>query len=128
MQNFLWVLVSIIAYVGGLLIVMRMTPRLLSHSFDEMFFMGAAALDILGALLAFGAIVLTFALFNGAFPIRVLNFLLLVGILLVTMRIALYCIRPRTGASTVSRALTGGYGFFLAAASVFYIVQIFISK
>ena len=105
-----------------------MTPRLLSHTFDEMFFMGAAALDILGALLAFGAIVLTFALFNGAFPIRVLNFLLLLGILLVTARTALYCIRPRAGASAVSRALTGGYGFFLAAASVFYIVQIFVSK
>jgi len=128
MQNFLWVLVSIVAYVGGLIIIIRMTPRLLSHSFDEMFFMGAAALDILGALLAFGAIVLTFALFNGAFPIRVLNFLLLLGILVVTARTALYCIRPRAGASAVSRALTGGYGFFLAAASVFYIVQIFVSK
>jgi hypothetical protein len=128
MQDFLWVLVSIIAYVGGLVIVMRMTPRLLSHSFDEMFFMGAAALDILGALLAFGAIVLTFALFNGAFPIRVLNFLLLVGILLITARTAFYCIRPRTGASAVSRALTGGYGIFLAAASIFYMVQLFVSK
>ena len=128
MQNFLWVLVSIVAYVGGLIIIIRMTPRLLSHSFDEMFFMGAAALDIFGALLAFGAIVLTFALFNGAFPVRVLNFFLLLGILAVTARTALYCIRPRAGASAVSRVLTGGYGFFLAAASVFYIVQIFISK
>ncbi len=128
MQSFLWILLSIIAYVGGLIIIMRMTPRLLLHTFDEMFFMGAAALDILGALLAFGAIVLTFSLFNGAFPIRVLNFLLLLGILVVTARTALYCIRPRAGASAVSRALTGGYGFFLAAASVFYIVQIFVSK
>ncbi len=128
MQNFLWILISIIAYVGGLVIVVRMTPRLLSHSFDEMFFMGGAALDILGALLAFGAIVLTFAMFNGAFPVRVLNFLLLVGILAVTVRTALYCIRPRVGVTAVSRALTGGYGFFLAAAAVFYIVQIFTSK
>ena len=128
MQDFLWIMVSIIAYGGGLLIIVRMTPRLLSHSFDEMFFMGAAALDILGALLAFGAIVLTFALFNGAFAIRVLNFLLLVGILGVTVRTALYCIRPRMGVSVVSRVLTGGYGFFLAAASIFYIAQLFISK
>ncbi len=128
MQNFLWVVVSIVAYVGGLVIVVRVTPRLLTHSFDEVFFMGGAVLDILGALLAFGAIVLTFIMFNGAFPIRVLNFLLLVGILAVTVRTALYCIRPRVGATALSRALTGGYGFFLAAASVFYIVQIFTTK
>ncbi len=128
MQNFLWVLVSLVAYVGGLVIVVRVTPSLLSHTFDEMFFMGGAALDILGALLAFGAIVLTFAMFNGAFPVRVLNFLLLLGVLAVAVRTALYCIRPRVGTTAVSRALTGGYGFFLAVASVFYIVQIFISK
>ncbi|MBV9617533.1 MAG: hypothetical protein JO011_20710 [Ktedonobacteraceae bacterium] len=128
MQSFLWVLISIVAYVGGLIIFARVTPRLLSHSFDEVFFMGGAALDILGALLAFGAIVLTFAMFNGAFPVRVLNFLLLVGILIVTLRTAVYCIRPRVGTTAVSRALTGGYGFFLAAASAFYIVQLFISR
>jgi hypothetical protein len=128
MQNFLWVFVSIVAYVGGLLLIWRMTPRLLSHSFDEMVFMGFAALDILGALLVFGAIVLMFAMFNGAFPVRVLNFLLLVGILAITVRTALYCVRPRAGTMAVSRALTGGYSFFLAAASVFYIVQIFVSK
>jgi hypothetical protein len=128
MQSFLWVIVSVVAYVGGLVIVVCVTPRLLSHSFDELFFMGGAALDILGALLAFGAIVLTFAMFNGEFPIRVLNFLLLIGILVVTARTALYCIRPRVGTTAVSRALTGGYGFFLAAASVFYIVQVLTSK
>jgi hypothetical protein len=128
MQNFLWVCLSIVAYGGGLLIIWRMTLRLLSHSFDEMIFMGFAALDILGALLVFGAIVFMFAMFNGAFPVRALNFLLLVGILVTTVRTALYCIRPRTGTTAVSRALTGGYSFFLAAASVFYIVQIFVSK
>lgn len=128
MQNFLWVLVSIVAYVVGLVIIGRMTPRLLTRSFDEMVFMGFAALDILGALLAFGAIVLIFSLFNGAPVARVFNFLLLVGILVVTVRTALYCIRPRVGAAAVSRALTGGYGFFLAVAAVFYIVQLFISK
>jgi hypothetical protein len=128
MQNFLWVFLSIVAYGGGLLIIWRMTPRLLSHSFDEMIFMGFAALDILGALLVFGAIVLMFAMFNGALPVRVLNFLLLVGILAITVRTALYCIRPREGTTAVSRALTGGYSFFLSAAAVFYIVQIFVSK
>jgi len=121
-------LLSIVGYVGGLVIIIRVTPRLLSHTFDEMFFMGGAALDILGGLLAFGAIVLTFAMFNGAFPIRALDFLLLIGILVITARTALYCIRPRVGVTAVSRVLAGGYGFFLAAASVFYIVQLFISR
>ena len=128
MQNVLWVLVSIIAYVGGLVIVWRVTPRLLSHSFDEVFFVGFAVLDIVGALLAFGAVVLTFALFNGAFPVRVLNFLFLVGIFFVTMRTALYCVRPRVGATVIARALTGCYSFFLVAASVFYLVQLFVAR
>lgn len=128
MQNFLWILVSIVAYGGGLLIIARITPGLLAHSFDELAFMGLAALDILGAILAFGAIVLVFALFNGAFPVRVLNFFLTVGILVVAGRTALYCVRPRTGTTAVSRALAGGYGFFLSAAAIFYVVQLFVSK
>ncbi len=128
MQNVLWTLLSLIAYGGGLFIIWRMTPRLLSHSFDEISFVGFAALDIVGALLTFGAVVLTFAMFNGAFPVRVLNFLFLVGIFIVTMRTALFCIRPRTGTFAVSRAVTGVFSFFLAAASVFYIVQLFVSR
>ena|SRR5579884_3303308 len=128
MQSFLWVLLGIIAYGGGLFIIMRMTPRLLSHTFDEMFFMGVGALDILGALLSFGAVALTLAMTNGAFPIRVLDFLLLIGIFIVTARTALYCIRPRIGASAASRALTGGFSFFLAVAAVFYLVQLFTTK
>jgi hypothetical protein len=128
MQNFLWVLVSLIAYGGGTFIIWRMTPRLLAHSFEEVFFVGFAALDIVGALLAFGAVVLTFALFNGAFPVRILNFLFLVGIFFVTLRTALYCIRPRMGATVVARVLTGCYSFFLAAAAVFYMIQLFVSR
>lgn len=128
MQNVLWVLVSLIAYAGGLYIIWRMTPRLLSHSFDEISFVGFAALDIVGALLTFGAVVVTFAMFNGALAVRVLNFLFLVGIFFVTLRTALFCIRPRSGTFVGSRAVTGVFSFFLAAASIFYIVQLFISR
>ena len=128
MQNVLLVLISLIAYAGGLYIIWRMTPRLLSHSFDEFSFVGFAVLAIVGALLTFGAVVLTFALFNGAFPVRVLNFLFLVGIFFVTLRTALFCIRPRSGTFAASRAITGIFSFFLASAALFYIVQIFVSR
>jgi hypothetical protein len=128
MQDVLLVLVSLIAYAGGVYIIWRMTPRLLFRSFDEFSFVGFAALAIVGALLTFGAVVLTFALFNGAFPVRVLNFLFLVGIFFVTLRTALFCIRPRNGAFAASRVITGIFSFFLAAASLFYIVQIFVSR
>ena len=128
MQSFLLVFLSLIAYAAGLYIIWHMTPRLLSHSFEEFSFVGFAALDIVGALLTFGAVVLTFALFNGAIPVRVLNFLFLVGIFFVTLRTALFCIRPRRGTFVASRAITGVFSFFLAAASLFYIVQLFVSR
>lgn len=130
MQYVLWTLVSLIAYVGGLLLIARVTPVLLLHSFDEGVFMGVAALEILGALLALGSVVVMYALFNGAFPIRVLNFFLLVGILLVTLRMSLFSFRSRAIRKTfsTSRIIAGSFCLLLAAAAVFYITQLFINN
>ena len=130
MPYVLWTLASLIAYVGGLFLILRVTPRLLVRSYDEGLFMGIAALDILGALLAFGGVVILYALFNAALAIKVLNFFLLLGILAVTIRMALFSFRPRGLADTiqVSRILAGGFCLFLAAAAVFYIVQLFVVR
>jgi hypothetical protein len=127
MQYTLWVLLSIIAYASGLLVIIKVTPRLLSRSFDEVMFVGIASLDILGALLAFGGVVIVYALFNGALAIKFLTFFLAVGILVVAVRTSLYCFRgAAVGAFRVSRIIAGSYGLFLAAAAVFYIAQLFL--
>ena len=128
MSYFLWIIGSLIAYIGGLVIIWRVTPRLLWRSYDEGLFMVIAALDIVGALLAFGAVVITFALFNGAIGIRIMDFLLLVGILIVTARMTLLCLSSRLRGKTfrVSRILAGIYCLCLAIAAVYYIVQMFM--
>lgn len=128
MSYFLWVLASLIAYVGGIVIIWRITPRLLFRSYDEGLFMAIAALDIVGALLAFGAVVITFALFNGAIGIRLMDFLLLVGILFSGFRMAWLSYRPRLLQDTfrVSRIIAGVYCLCLALAALYYMVQIFL--
>lgn len=125
MSEFLWVVGSLIAYVGGLMIILRMTPRLLASSYDEGLFLVVAATDIIGALLAFGAAVVTFALFNGAVGVRILDFLFLGGILIVGLRMTWMSYRPprllpRMVAS--SRIIAIVYSFCLAAAALYYIV------
>src|SRR5437870_2588668 len=111
MQYVLWTLASFIAYAGGLLIIMRITPMLLPRSFDELRFTGIAVLDIIGALLAFGAVVVTYSLFSGNFAVKVLDFLLLAGIAFVAGRTSLTCYRTGAGAaiSLISRITATGY-------------------
>jgi hypothetical protein len=125
MNDFLWVVGSLIAYIGGLIIILRMTPRLLASSYDEGLFLGVAAFDIIGALLAFGAVVVTFALFNGAIGVRILDFLFLGGILLVGLRMAWMSYRPPRLLSRMvasSRIIAIIYSLCLAAAALYYLV------
>ena len=87
MQYVLLVLVSLIAYGAGVYLLLRITPMLLRRQYDEGLFLGIAALDIFGALLAFGGVVLPLALFSGALPVRILGVLLLLGLLVVSVRL-----------------------------------------
>ncbi len=129
MSSVLWVLFAIVAYIGGLAIMLRTTPMLLARSFDEGLFMTIAAADIMGAILTFGAIVAMYAVFNAAILVRIVDFLLLVGVLLVTARLALFCLRPQfvAGTKRVSRILAGAFCLCLAIASVYYMIQLFIA-
>src|SRR5260370_9299003 len=119
MQPVVWTVIGLIAYIGGLAIILTMTPRLLKLRFDEGLFMGIAAADVFGGLLAFAPVGLTFALFNGAFGIRVLDFLLLGGIFVVALRIALRSFRPRymAGPFQTTPMLARASGLFLRPAS-----------
>ena len=130
MQYVLWTLASLVAYAGGLIMIMRITPLLLPRSFDEPWFTGIAVIDIIGAILAFGAVVVTYSLFSGAFAVRVLDFLLLIGIALAAGRTAFTCFRGYAGTQTllVSRITATGYGIFLALAALYYILQLFMSR
>lgn len=127
MQYVLWTFVSLLAYIAGLILLVRVTPRLLKRSFDEIPFMGIAALAILGGLLTFGAVAITVGVFSANLLIKVIDFLLLVGVLVVAARLALRCFRPAStaGTFTASRFMAGGYCTFLSLASLYYMVALF---
>lgn len=130
MQRVLLTLIVLVAYICGLVIIVAVTPRLWRLRFDEGLFMGIAAADVLGGILAFAPIGITFALFNGAFGIKVLDFLLLVGIFIVGLRTSLRSFRPRYKGGTfqLSRILVGSYSLLLVAAAVYSIVLLFVSS
>jgi hypothetical protein len=127
MQYALWTIVSLLAYAGGLVILLQVTPRLCFRSFDEGLFMGLAAVAIIGALLAFGSFVVTYSIFSGDLQVRIVNFLMLVGILMVAIRLSMRSFRPRvlTGMVEVSRIMVGSYGILLVLAALYCIVQLF---
>ena len=123
-------LASLVAYAGGLVIVIKVTPLLLSRQYDEGLFLGIAATDIVGGILAFAAVMVTFALLNGAQNLitRIFDATLLVGILVITVRMSLRSFRPRIVAGTflVSRILAGGFCLLLTFAALYAIVLLFL--
>jgi hypothetical protein len=128
MQPIVWTLIGLIAYVCGLALVITMTPRLLKFSYDEWKFMGFAVAVVLGGIMAFVPLAITFALFNGSLEVKILDFLLLVGIFVVGLRTSLRSFRPRNAGGTfqVSRILAGSFCLLLLAASVYCIILLFL--
>jgi hypothetical protein len=124
----LWTLLCLIAYIGGLVILVWVTPHLLTRSYDEGLFMGIAVADIFGGMLAFGAVAITFGIFSGNFGSKVLDFVLLIGILIVGGRMSLRSFRSRSFSGTylTSCIVAGSYGAFLTLAALFYIVILLV--
>ena len=126
MQAFLWMLVSLVAYIVGLILVVQVTRRLLVCSYDDVRFMIFAVLDILGAFLIFGSIVLSLGIFEGNISIRALDFILLVIVILVAGRVAISCFRNyRRGIQFVSRYGAGIFCLFLSLAALYEIIGLF---
>ncbi len=127
MSPALWTIFGLIAYICGLVIILNVTPRLYKRSYDEGLFMAIAAADVFGAIFAFGAVEVSFAAFNGTFGIRVLDFFLLLGIFIVSLRVALRSLRPYStwGTFRVSRILAGSFGIFLLLATFFSLIFLF---
>jgi hypothetical protein len=128
MQPAVWTLIGLVAYVCGLVIVITMTPRLLKLRYDEGLFMGIAVVVVSGGIMAFVPLAITFALFNGSIGVKIFDFLLLVGIFAVGLRMSLRSFRPRYAGGTfqVSRILAGSYCLLLLAASMYCIILLFL--
>ena len=128
MQPVVWTLIGLIAYVCGLVIVLTITPRLWKFRFDEWMFMGYAVAVVSGGILAFVPLAITFALFNGSFGVKIFDFLLLVGIFVVGLRMSLRSLSPRYAGETfrVSRILVGSFCLLLLAASIYCIILLFL--
>ena len=128
MQPLLWTLACLVAYVCGLIIITKMTPRLLASPYYEGMFMGIAAVDIIGGILAYGAMVVSFYLFSGGFAVRVLDFLLLVGLFAVGLLMARRSLRPRASKYRSSRIVAGLYCSLLALAAILSIIFLFTAS
>lgn len=126
MQSFPLTLASLVAYIVGLVLIVRVTPKLLFYAYDEVRFMGFAILDILGALLTFGSIVILLAAWDANMGIRSLNFILLVIIMLITGSLALACSRNhRRGVQRISRLVAVLFCLSLVVAALYDIVHLF---
>ena len=127
MSPALWTMFSLLAYIAGVVIILNVTPRLYRLAFDEGLFMAIAAADVFGAIFAFGAVGITFAAFNGVFAIKVLDFFLLGGIFIISIRMTLRSLRPHSTGGTfrLSRILVGIFGIFLLVAAFSSLVLLF---
>ena len=128
MQPVVWTLIGLIAYVCGLVILVTMTPLVWKFRYDEWMFMGYAVVVVSGGIMVFVPLAITFALFNGSLGVKIFDFLLLVGIVVVGLRMSLRSFRSRYAGGTfqVSRILAGSFCLLLLAASVYCIILLFL--
>ena len=127
----LWLITfgCIVAYIAGLILLVKVMPGLLKRAYDDALFIGVAAVAVLGAMLAFGSIGITFMAFGGQLLVRIFDALLLLIFLLIALRTAMGAFRPRYGIGVgtyrVSRIMTGSFFLALAAAAVYVLVFLF---
>lgn len=128
MSNLVWTLACLCAYIGGLVILVRVTPLLLVRRYDDGYFMAIAAADVVGGLFVFGAVAVTFALFSGVFAVRLLDFFLLLGILIVALVMSYrsYYLRRSRRVQAASRIMASVYCLLLGLAAIFCIGLLFV--
>ena len=118
---------SLVAYVCGLVVLVKVTPQLLRRNFDEGFFMGIAAADIFGGLLIFAPVGIIFALFNGSYAVRIVDVILLLVTGIIALRTSIRSFRPTypAGVFRVSSILAGSYCLLLVGAAIYIIIFMF---
>ncbi len=128
MSGFLLVVLCLAAYGGGLVVLRNVTPLLLKRRFDDVLFMGLAAVLILGSLLLFAPIGVMFAFFNSTTPVRVVDTILLLAMVIVVTRITFRCFRPGYKMEVVrlSGILAGSYYLLVLGLAIYVIVLMFV--
>ena len=128
MSGFLLTVLCLVSYGGGLGVLGRVTPLLLRRRFDDVFFMGLAAAIIVGSLLVFAPVAIIFAFFNSTLAVRILDVILLLGIVIVVVRIAYRCFRPGYSMEIVrlSGILAGSYYVLVLGLAAYAIVLMFV--
>jgi hypothetical protein len=126
MSYTLWTFLCLAAYIVGIVLLFFVTPRILRYSYDQPTFTGYAALEIMGGLCVFGAVTITYALFSGSFAIKLLDFLLLIGILIVVIALSYRSFRSRRS-DTIrpTRVIAGVYFLLLILAVLYYLALLF---
>ncbi|HEY0755507.1 MAG TPA: hypothetical protein VGD98_16235 [Ktedonobacteraceae bacterium] len=128
----LWLITlgCLVAYVVGLFLLIRIMPRLIARAFDEALFIGVAAVAIFGAMLAFGAIGIIFAIFIGSLASRIGDALLLLILGGITLRTSINAFRPRydsyQSANRTSRIMAGSFFLLLAIAAASVLILLFL--
>lgn len=119
----------IVAYIIGLILLVKVTPSLIRRAFDDALFIGVAAVAIFSAMLVFGAVGVIYTVFNGAIPVRVFDALLLVILGAVTLRTSFATFRPRydinLGTYRASRIMAGSFFLALTAAAAAVLILLF---
>lgn len=119
----------LVAFAAGLFLLVRIMPRLIKRAVDDALFIGVAALAILGAMLAFGSIGVTFAIFSGGIGVRIADALLLLVLGIVTLRTSINAFRPRydsyQSANRTSRLIVGCFFLLLTLAASVVLVLLF---
>lgn len=120
----------LVAYIGGLLLLVKIMPSLVKRAFDDALFIGVAAVAIFGAMLVFGAVGVTFALFSGGIGVRIADALMLIILGVVTLRTSMNAFRPRydsyQSANRTSRILVGIFFLLLAVAATVVLILLFL--
>src|SRR5437764_7878779 len=122
MSYLFWTLACLCVYIGVLVILVRVTPLLLIRRYDDGYFMPIAAADVFGGIFVFGAVAVTFALFSGVFAVRLLDFFLLLGILIVALIMSYRSYYPRRArrVQAASRIIASVYCLLLGWGALFY--------
>ncbi|HEY3993345.1 MAG TPA: hypothetical protein VGM01_10750 [Ktedonobacteraceae bacterium] len=123
-------LACLVAYIAGLILLVRIMPRLIKRAVDDALFIGVAAVAIFGAMLAFGAVGVTFAVFTGGLAVRIADGLLLLILGIVTLRTSIQAFRPRydsyQSASRVSRVAVGSFFLLLTVTAIVVLGLLFV--
>lgn len=127
MDKALWVIIGLVLYVVGMIVFRKYTPKLTGYAVDQPQFLGYASVVIIAGIMLFGSVVLTVGALNGNLFIKVVNFFLMAFLFFMGVRLGLYCLRLRTKHS-ISRILSASYCFFLSGASIYGIIQLFITR